>query len=47
MPTNKGLNIRSYLRIKPNKTPVSMPLEMYNNQTIICDRAVYKFDFIF
>lgn len=24
-----------------------MPLEIYNNQTIICDRAVYKFDFIF
>lgn len=22
-------------------------MEIYNNQTIICDRSVYKFDFIF
>ena len=24
-----------------------MPFEVYNNQTIVCDRAVYKFDHIF
>lgn len=24
-----------------------MPFDIYNNQTIICDRSVYKFDFIF
>lgn len=24
-----------------------MPFGIYNNQTIICDRSVYKFDYIF
>lgn len=43
----KGSNIKSYLRIKPNKNTTFKPMEIYNNQTIICDRSVYKFDFIF
>jgi hypothetical protein len=24
-----------------------LPIDIYNNQTIVCDRAVYKFDYIF
>ena len=43
----KSNNIKSYLRLKPNKNVSFLPIDIYNNQTIVCDRSVYKFDFIF
>lgn len=46
LPFTKYGNIKSYLRIKPNKS-VFMPFGIYNNQTIVYDRSVYKFDYIF
>ncbi len=33
--------------MKPNRNVSFLPFQIYNNQTIVCDRSVYKFDFIF
>ena len=44
---NKNNNIKSYLRIRPNKNIPFMPFDIHHNQTILYDRSMYKFDYIF
>ena len=45
--SGKHNNIKSYLRIKPNKNVPFMPFHIHHNQTIVYDRSLYKFDYIF
>ena len=46
IPKNSS-QIKSYLRIKPCPNISILPFEVYNNQNVVCDRAVYKFDCVF
>ena len=40
-------SIKSYVRMKPSPSVSFLPFEVYNSRSIVCDRAVYKFDCVF